>query len=83
MRRNLRRVDLRRRDKHGRIEHVPDESGGVWLIPPDLRGGVPTTPVATIRDHFIRKQRIWDSKRHRGFARRSRYSLTLTPVSKR
>ena len=41
----------------------------------------PKIPDAKILDQRTRNERNWLSRRHRGFALRSRNSLTLTPVS--
>ena len=56
---------------------------GVLLVLRARPAAEPKTPVGIVLDQRTRKERIWLSRRHRGLARRSRNSLTLTPVSKR
>ena len=59
-----------------RLERAADDrpdKGGVWFKP-DFLG--PNRPVGIMRDHFTLNESNWLSRRQRGFARRSRNSLT-------
>ena len=53
---------------------------GLGMVPPRPTV-LPKTPEVRILDQRTRNERNWLSRRHRGFALRSRNSLTLIPVS--